>query len=86
MDVALTLFVAKVWLKQLVAGPSFCRVGLYPALVHLGFVSDKMAVGQVFSEYFHFPFAVLFHHWAILILSSITATVYSWQLAALLVL
>ena len=33
--------------------------------VHVGFVVDKMALGQVFYEYFGFPVSVLFHRCSI---------------------
>jgi pimeloyl-ACP methyl ester carboxylesterase len=33
-----------------------------PGSVHVGFVVDKAAVGQVFSKFFSFSLSVLFHH------------------------
>jgi hypothetical protein len=35
--------------------------GINPRSSHVGFVVDKVALGQVFSEYFGFPFQFLFH-------------------------
>jgi hypothetical protein len=37
------------------------RLGFEPKSGHVGFVVDKVAVGQVFSEYFRFPCQFLFH-------------------------
>jgi hypothetical protein len=37
------------WLRQLVAGLSPWRPRFAPGSVHVGFVVDKMAFGQVFS-------------------------------------
>jgi hypothetical protein len=31
------------------------RTGFYPTLFNVGFEVEKMAVGQIFSEYFGFP-------------------------------
>jgi hypothetical protein len=41
------------------------RPGLAPRSVHVGFVVDKMALGQVFSESFGFPPSVSFHRCSI---------------------
>jgi hypothetical protein len=52
---------------------------LYPTQIpygmayNAGFVVDKVAVGQVFSEYFAFPFSVSFHQCFISIHESTTA-------------
>jgi hypothetical protein len=48
-------------LKRLVADfpPRRPRFGLGSA--HVGFVVDKVALGQVFSEYFGFPYQSLFY-------------------------
>jgi hypothetical protein len=43
------------WLKRLVAGFPPRRPGFDPRSGHVGFVVDKVALGQVFSEYFGFP-------------------------------
>ena len=53
------------WLIQLVAGLSTRRLEFDPRSVHVGFVEDKMALGQVFSKYFCFPVSVLFHYCSI---------------------
>jgi hypothetical protein len=40
--------------------------GFYPGSVHVGFVVDKVALGQVFSpEYFGFPLSISFHRCSI---------------------
>jgi hypothetical protein len=53
-------------LKQLAAGFSPRRPGFKPGYGQVGFVVDKVALGQVFSEYFGFPcqssFHQIFHH------------------------
>jgi hypothetical protein len=36
------------WLRQLVAGISLCRPRFMPRSIHVGFVVDKVALGQVF--------------------------------------
>jgi hypothetical protein len=41
------------WLRRLVAGLSPRRPGFTPA--HVGFVVDKVVLGQVSSEFFGFP-------------------------------
>jgi hypothetical protein len=38
------------WLRQLVAGLSPWRPGIVLGSVHVGFVVDKVALGQVFSQ------------------------------------
>jgi hypothetical protein len=52
-------------LRRLVEGFPSRRPGFDPRLCHMGFVVDKVAMGQVFSEYFGFPcqisFLRLFH-------------------------
>jgi hypothetical protein len=45
------------WLRWLVAGISPRR----PGSIHVGFVVDKVALGQVFSEFFGFPLSISFH-------------------------
>jgi hypothetical protein len=37
------------------------RLGFGPMSGHVGFVADKMALGQVFSEYLGFPYQFSFH-------------------------
>jgi hypothetical protein len=41
--------------------------GFIPRPFHVRFVVDKLALAQVFSEYFGFPLSVLFSQWSILI-------------------
>jgi hypothetical protein len=43
------------YLRRLVAGFPAWRSGFEPGSGHVGFVVDKVALGQVFSEYFGFP-------------------------------
>jgi hypothetical protein len=49
-------------LKQLVAGFPQRRPGFKPGSGQVGFVMDKMELGQFFSEYFGFPCQSSFHH------------------------
>jgi hypothetical protein len=42
------------WLRQLVADLSSQGPGLYPKPIHVGCVMGKLALGQLFSEYFRF--------------------------------
>jgi hypothetical protein len=54
------------WLRLLVAGLSPRRPGFDPGSVHVGFVVDKVALGQVFPpEYFGFPLSISFHRCSI---------------------
>jgi hypothetical protein len=48
-------------LKRLVAGFPPQRPGFEPGSGHVGFGVDKVALGQVFSEYFGFPCQSSFH-------------------------
>jgi hypothetical protein len=50
------------YLKRLVAGFPPRRPGFKPGSTHVGFVVDKLAVGQVSSEYFGFPCQSSFHN------------------------
>jgi hypothetical protein len=43
------------WLRQLVAGLLPLRPGFALASVHVGFVVDKVALGQVFLRVLRFP-------------------------------
>jgi hypothetical protein len=43
------------WLRRLVAGFLPRRPGFKPGYSHVGFVVDKVALRQIFSEYFGFP-------------------------------
>jgi hypothetical protein len=52
---------AKPQLKRLVAGFPPRRLGFDPGSGQVGFVVDKVTVGQVFSEYFGFPCQSSFH-------------------------
>jgi hypothetical protein len=54
--------------RQLVACLSSWRLGFMPRSVHVVFVMDKVALGQVFLfEFFGFPLSVSFHHDFILV-------------------
>jgi hypothetical protein len=50
------------WLTWLVAGLSPQRQGFTTRSVHVGFVVDKVTLGQFFSEFFHFPLSVSLYH------------------------
>jgi hypothetical protein len=47
--------------KCTLAGFPPWRPGFEPRSGYVGFVVDKVALGQVFSEYFGFPFQFSFH-------------------------
>jgi hypothetical protein len=49
------------WFKGLVADFLLRRPGFQPGSGQVGFVVDKVALGQVFSLYFGFPCQSLFH-------------------------
>jgi hypothetical protein len=49
------------YLRQLVVGFPQRRPGLESRSRHVGFVADKLALGQVFSEYFGFSCQLSFH-------------------------
>jgi hypothetical protein len=53
--------VAYLCLRRLVAGFPPRRLGFGPRSSQVGFVVDKVALGQVFSEYFGFPCQFSFH-------------------------
>jgi hypothetical protein len=46
------------WLRRLVAGLSLLRPGFDPGSVNLGFVVDKVALGQVFLRVVGFPLSI----------------------------
>jgi hypothetical protein len=48
-------------LKRFVAGFPPRRPGFKPGSSPVGFVVDKVALGQIFSEYFGFPCQSSFH-------------------------
>jgi hypothetical protein len=48
-------------LKRLVAGFPSRRPGFDPRSGHVGFVVNTVALGQVLSEYFGFPYQSSFH-------------------------
>jgi hypothetical protein len=51
------------WLRSLVAGLSPWRLGFTPGSIHVGFVVDKVALGQVFLQVLQFsPVNISFHH------------------------
>ena len=56
---------AVAWLRRLVYGLSPRRPGFDPGSVNMGFLVDKVALGQVFPEYFGFPLSISFHRWSI---------------------
>jgi hypothetical protein len=43
------------WLRQSVTSFSVCRPKFAHGSDHVGFVVDKVAMGQVFSQFFIFP-------------------------------
>jgi hypothetical protein len=53
------------WLRRLAAGLPPRRPGFDPLSVHVGFVVDKVALGQVFPESFGFPLSISFHRCSI---------------------
>jgi hypothetical protein len=53
--VVTAMTVAVPQLRRLVAGFLSRRHGFEPRSGHVGFIVDKVALGQVFSEYFGFP-------------------------------
>jgi hypothetical protein len=54
------------WLRRLAAGLPPRRPGFDPRSVHVGFVVDKVALGQVFPpEFFGFPLSISFHRCSI---------------------
>jgi hypothetical protein len=53
------------WLRQLVARLLRRRPVFDPGSVHVGFVVDKVALGQGFPEYFGLPQSVSFHRCSI---------------------
>jgi hypothetical protein len=56
------------WLRRLVAGFTSRRPGFDPRSVQVGFVVDKVALGQVFPpEYFGFTLSSSFHRCSIIL-------------------
>jgi hypothetical protein len=53
---------AVMWLSRLVAGLLPRRPDFTLGAVHVGFVVEKLELGQVFSEFFGCFLSVLFHH------------------------
>jgi hypothetical protein len=53
------------WLRRLVVGLQPRRPGFDPGSVHVGFVMDKVTLGQVFPQYFGFPLSVSFQRCSI---------------------
>jgi hypothetical protein len=49
------------WLRRLVTGLSLRRPGFDPGSVHVGFVVDKVALGQAFLRVVAFPLSIPFH-------------------------
>jgi hypothetical protein len=56
---------AVLWLRRLVAGLPLRRPGFDPGSVHVGFVVDKVALGQVFLRVVGFPLSISFHRCSI---------------------
>jgi hypothetical protein len=53
------------WFRRLVAGLSLRKPGFDPGSVRVGFVVDKVALGQVFPRVFVFPLSGSFHSFSI---------------------
>jgi hypothetical protein len=49
------------WLRRLVAGFPPLRPEFEPGSNHVGFIVDKVALRQVFFEYFGLPYLFAFH-------------------------
>jgi hypothetical protein len=49
------------WLKRLVAGLSPRRSGFAHGSINVGYVVEKVALGQVISEIFGFPLSISVH-------------------------
>jgi hypothetical protein len=49
------------WLRRLAAVRTVQRPEFDPGPINVGFVVDKVALGQVFSEYFGLPLSISFH-------------------------
>jgi hypothetical protein len=49
------------WLRSLVAGLSPRKSGFAPGSIHVGFVVDKVALWQFFSNFFGLPLSISFH-------------------------
>jgi hypothetical protein len=49
------------WLRRLVACLPLRRPGFDPGSVHVGFVVEKVALGQVFHRVVGFPLSISFH-------------------------
>jgi hypothetical protein len=55
------------WLRRLVAGLSPRSPGFAPGSIHVGFVVDKVALGQVFLSSSFFPVSIIPPSFSILI-------------------
>jgi hypothetical protein len=64
-ELGVTLLLAVPWLRRLVAGLSPRRPRFDPRPVHLGFVVDKVALGQVFSLVLLFSLSISFYQCSI---------------------
>jgi hypothetical protein len=53
------------WLRRLAAGLPGRRPEFDPRSVHVGFLVDKMVLGQGFPEYFSLPLSISFHRCSI---------------------
>jgi hypothetical protein len=54
LDVPVTMLLAVPWLRSLVTGLSPRRPGFAPGSIHVGFVVDNVALGQVFLRVLRF--------------------------------
>jgi hypothetical protein len=52
------LGISNTWFRLLVAGLSLRRLVFVPGSVHVGFVVDKVALGQVIFEFSGFPLSI----------------------------
>jgi hypothetical protein len=62
------------WLRRLDAGLPAQRPGFDAGTVHMGFVVDKVVLGQVFPEYFGLPLSISFHRCSITRTTTTTTT------------
>jgi hypothetical protein len=53
------------WFRRFVAGLPPRRPGFDPGSVHVGFVVDKVALGQIFPLVLRFPLSISFHRCSI---------------------
>jgi hypothetical protein len=63
------------WLRQLVASLLALRPGINLSPVHVGFVMDKVALGQAFLQVIWLTLPVSFHQCSILLILHVSITV-----------